>query len=1589
MKNKLLSMLVILSVISVNFPGVYADTENTVYIYVSPDGKTDGDGSVANPFASITDADKYIKTLKTMLSEEKEFQVILRGGEYRMESGITMNSENTGFSDENRVIYRAMEGETPVIKGSKLLDISGFSAVTDENVLKRLPEKAKEHILVLDLKEQGITELSADFSSKMKSIPYVNIYHNDIEQSVAQWPNGEYNYSTYTQDTSDAEVIYTEDPGKVMRWAEETDAVFSGYFNDYEYTDNLFDMKGVTESGGIRLDKTSATPKSNTKRFKMFNLLSELDVPGEWYIDKAEMMLYYYPQHEFKAGDKLEISLLSETMFKINNGASNLTFDGITFSQTCGSIIGGQVNKNAVNENITVNNCTFTDIGGKAVNLYSYTYCPFYDYADWQNRVAKVKNIAVTNNIFYNMHDSSVVIHSGNPEKLEEYGVTVKNNYANQSYSYNGTVPVLLGSFNSIGAVIENNIVHNVAKNALGVMGSRNKINKNDIAHTTRQVADAGAFYSGRTIMQRENEYGYNFFHKMKPVSDVLIPYTANRAIYFDDSYSGGYMHHNIVVDGDIAISTSGNGSTIEDNISVDCSNGISLGVWVGVDRYSTLLSEENLAKENVQWYLSQFPEIEEEYEIIKASDFTVTTGNEVTGNFTVYGKNPNEGLSDAMLLSNSFSGNTRKNDYGDFVNPEVLDYRVRKDSDVYINNPKLLSEDFDLSQIGIQWDEGFDKERITSRRRFDIVAPVGGEFSKEESIELMWEKAFDADLYRVEFAKNEDFSNIIKSVEVPYNYCTMDLNSLNAENVYWRVYAINETLSMNGEWCSDSSGYIKINDFVSDEELTIESSILNGGFLEVKFSNQPDEESLEGNIHIYDKDNIEIENIEYSLKENILNITLPKECYNSVFSVVLDEKISYGNSLLGEKYVASLEQKGFFEDFGTDYSVGDWQYKVRTDNGNASYDIKNPAYVSDDGVLYVSNNESPVTTERTMVFKSDYEDYSLKDSVLEFDYMRTAVADADNFEVFLRANRSGDARYEPIYGTGWKLFLNNAYSMTFRYGNLHMKKAVNTESYIANTTDALAPNTIDVWYRYRIEMQNEEAFTKIRVYSAEYTDEVLGEYELLKEYSYERDETLTEGTAVFSVSGGSGAALDNIIFAERKPVCFKSFAEMNQQIRLEVQGMKNSSADYSMKSEELCRISALINNKAIAECYEILNGIELVVTESYFDSNKLVFKFNMPINDVSSDNITLKMSDENTSCTFEVKDNFLYLEIPKECFNNDCTAQISGVVSKYANAMKKSYSVNFKLNGFFDDFSKDTSVWKYRTYNSTKDAFLKDGMLLLSDKADSAASSVILLQREDYLDYMYENTVLEYDYICLSEQSNSWQEQVGPVLGLNDDSVYIENWNWRFNDGYSFINWYNYEKMYFMKNSKSKITESSEILQYSQQLDVGKKYRYRILKQTEGETIYFNIYRAEYDGDTLGEYKFITKTSAPVTENNSGSFLFFAYIGTNVCVDNVLYADIDSPMVSASDKITLTNYGENVILGNVYGREQEATVVFTYFNNGKLAEVKTEAVTFNYDEIKKEVKIPEQSEEEYDTINVFVWDSLNGMLPMSEVLNF
>lgn len=786
-----------------------SDNGAPISIYALP-GAEDGDGSFEKP---LGDMDAVMEKLKEVLSSIKtksEVRVILHGGDYRVDSTYILDKLYSGFDNDHRVIFMPYENEKPVIKGSKKLDITKLEPVTNANVLKRLDSDAKSKIGVLDLKAQGITNIN-QIPDDLNS--YTRIYLDNKEQMLSQWPNGDYNFANFTPISAGGTgkngkggTFKYENTQRPSRWRTANDIIISGFLG-INFTGDSVPVSSIdTDKSEILLKYGTSygIKPCPTRRWKAVNLLEEIDIPGEWYIDRDNMLLYYYPPYGLQSSE-MEIGDFGGNLFELK-GVSNLTFRGIKFSEFCGSIFSQTTNMSNVLENFTIDRCDFENIGGNVFNAETYDFSSFWDLANWQYRNGNIKNIEISNNIFYNIASTPIGVYSGSIEHMRNDGFVFRNNYANQPSAYSlQATPDLLGAFNGYGIEVNNNLAHNGLFHAIDWKGTEIKINNNELSNAVRETMDSGTIYAGRSTVPRNNEIAYNYFIGAAPVQPISYTSKHNRAIYFDDQLGGTNVHHNtgvaINLGGDKFISASGDSIKNENNIIVGFTNGITLDPR-NIGFHKTLyeqFGENPLFKA----YVEKYSDIQREYNIHSSIGYTTTLFGSAKDNYFVNCNNAIVGNSTAMAQYNDYSGNIieEKENLDAFVDPEHYDYRVKKDSAAYKANPDLVSEDYDLSKIGIQWEE-FGKDRIINRRSFRKLYPANGATNvKTVNLEFAWEKSFDADRYRFVLATDPDFKNIVSEQNCMYNYCTVDLLQSDYTDYYWTVYAINDTMQLNGEW--------------------------------------------------------------------------------------------------------------------------------------------------------------------------------------------------------------------------------------------------------------------------------------------------------------------------------------------------------------------------------------------------------------------------------------------------------------------------------------------------------------------------------------------------------------------------------------------------------------------------------------------------------------------------------------------------------------------------------------------------------------------------------------------------------------------
>ena len=292
--------------------GVFAQTDerNTAEFYVSPDGNDSGKGTVDDPFATIAAARDAVRAVKEGFNGD--ITVYLREGRYYQESTLEFTAEDSG-SDDCTITYKSYDGETAIIDGAVTIDGSKFSRpAEDDAIADRIKdETAKANVLVYDL-----SDIDINFDEQQA------VYYDGNRALEARYPNEGYVLGFDSLD--DPTKTFYDKSEVVGTWANPIGVKVIGMFEiDWSTSDGTISSYD-SETNRVGLStKYYMTPSG---RYYYSNIIEEMDMVGEYYIDAETKKLYFYAPADYMDID-ISFSSCKETVVKAD--VNNYTFDGI------------------------------------------------------------------------------------------------------------------------------------------------------------------------------------------------------------------------------------------------------------------------------------------------------------------------------------------------------------------------------------------------------------------------------------------------------------------------------------------------------------------------------------------------------------------------------------------------------------------------------------------------------------------------------------------------------------------------------------------------------------------------------------------------------------------------------------------------------------------------------------------------------------------------------------------------------------------------------------------------------------------------------------------------------------------------------------------------------------------------------------------------------------------------------------------------------------------------------------------------------------------------------------------------------------
>lgn len=527
-------------------------------ITVRPDGSQLKPGEVRCPampvprcIAGLTEAVALIQHPEWRRALDGRFAKVnlrLAAGTYRLVTPLSLRWVE-GTMSKVRLDISGV-GVKTVLSGAAM--VTHWRAVATGEALTRVTPAAQGQVRVADV--SGLA-LSLGSSAPPRGFgltirpTLTEVFYRNAPQPLAAWPNSGYGRVMRSVELPAADKKTFAVAGRMVReWQNEPDLqVFGYWFWDWaaqtyriasrDVAANVMVLDGAGSSFGIK----------NGQRLRVENALIELDMPGEWYLDRTDAKLYFWPPKALR-DDEVEISVLS-TLLNIDS-SHNVTVRDMVLEKTRGDAVVVKQSRDVVLDRVTIRHT-----GNRALIIEGGARC------------------GVRNSVIEDTGEGGVALSGGNRQTLEPAGHFVTRNVIRRFSRLVKTSRYAV-ELAGVGQAVEGNTMSDAPHIAILFTGNDHRILGNEIFDVVKETGDAGAIYAGRDFTARGTVIEDNFLHDIRPYSDKREV----KGVYLDDQVSGMVVRRNIFarVQQPVVIG-GGRDNVVEDNVFYESSPAIYL----------------------------------------------------------------------------------------------------------------------------------------------------------------------------------------------------------------------------------------------------------------------------------------------------------------------------------------------------------------------------------------------------------------------------------------------------------------------------------------------------------------------------------------------------------------------------------------------------------------------------------------------------------------------------------------------------------------------------------------------------------------------------------------------------------------------------------------------------------------------------------------------------------------------------------------------------------------------------------------------------------------------------------------------------
>jgi len=478
---------------------------------------------------------------------KKGVEIVLLPGDHVLADTLLLDANDGGLSAESPVKWCGQKG-TRIIGGIRI-DASRFRPVDDQEVLRKIPEEARGKVVVADVSADIPGELPKFPDSFSGDFPPPIVFANHAFATSARWPNE--GHVSFTQRIDKGSLdpshhnlylrgAFKFDDQRASRWDFASGVWLNGYWtHDWDNASVRAERWGdeggtngvMRLAGGVPYGVMSGTWGLKERRFYAFNMIEELDAPGEWWIDRKRKLAYIVPPNgTLSDSDEIVISLVRRPLVKSSGVLSHIAFENIAFEYSAGDglVLNGS--------DIHVRNCSVSCCGGSGVVVHG-------------------DGNSVSGCEISQMGQCGVRVNGGDRKSLMPAGSAIDDNDIHAFGIVRRTYAPGI-SVDGCGIAVRRNKMYDAPHSAVIYGGNEHLFESNEVHHVLMETGDAGAFYTGRDWTTEGNVLRYNFVHDLGPGtskgsgSDAAVSGENTMGFYFDDCDCGdavyGNTFHNI-----------------------------------------------------------------------------------------------------------------------------------------------------------------------------------------------------------------------------------------------------------------------------------------------------------------------------------------------------------------------------------------------------------------------------------------------------------------------------------------------------------------------------------------------------------------------------------------------------------------------------------------------------------------------------------------------------------------------------------------------------------------------------------------------------------------------------------------------------------------------------------------------------------------------------------------------------------------------------------------------------------------------------------------------------------------------------------